>query len=137
MILQLKYLQSFLLENTVVPVIMQLEFQQSKVFVFQLPQIQFIDRLWTFQLRAERGTHSANCAENPWFHSALWSTFLWAAATSSCSTPVSCANCTENRRDSTGAVLGCRQRQLKFLKSVHRQCSQMLLSRDSDGFSQF
>ena len=40
---------------------MQLKFQQSKVFVFVSPQIQFIDRLWTFQLRTERGTRSALC----------------------------------------------------------------------------
>ena len=26
-----------------------------------MPQIEFIDRLWTFQLRAERGTQSALC----------------------------------------------------------------------------
>ena len=51
--------------DKVVDVIMQLEFQQSEVFFFQLPQIQFIDRLWAFRLRTERGTHSAKLLRKP------------------------------------------------------------------------
>ena len=38
--------------------------QVSAVQGVRVPQIQFIDRLWTPQLRAERGTHRANCTEN-------------------------------------------------------------------------
>ena len=79
-------------------------------------QIQFIDRLLNIPVAHRQGY--AQCAVQ-------WSTFLWTAATSSSSSPVSCANCSENRRDSTGAVLG---------KGSWRARCDQVVGRDSWGF---
>ena len=45
-------------------VIMQFEFQQSKVLELMVPEIQFILRVCELPVVQQRGARSANCAEN-------------------------------------------------------------------------
>ena len=126
--------------DKVVEVLIQLTFQQSKVFVFVSPQIQFIDRSWTFQLRTERGTHSALCngrrsceqqrqvpAAHPCLVQAVEKTVESTRAALGKSCGHACCGAT------TGAGLSAETVEVPQISSS--TASMMILSLVSDGFS--
>ena len=107
-VLQLQFI------DKVVFVLLQLKFQQSRVFTGNSST-----ECWTFQLCSERGTHSANCAEgcscvdvpvvsSDKFPQSRGSNPLAPDSAHPQSGEHSCC-ATDFRRDSTGAVLGVGQ----------------------------